>query len=49
MKEDLEKIKSKGIKGYILFVLQLTLFYLPYKLVSDYQISFLGVLLQIIL
>ena len=42
-------IKAKGIKGYISFLLQLTLFYLPYKLLSDYQISFLGIILQLVL
>lgn len=42
-------IKEKGIKKYLLFLLQLTLFYLPYKLSTDYSISILGLIFQVVL
>ena len=42
-------IKEKGIKGYLCFVIQLILFYLPYKLCSDFSFSILGAILQVVL
>ena len=42
-------VKEKGIKGYLIFVLQLALFYLPFKLCTDFKFSILGLLLQVAL
>ena len=42
-------VKEKGIKGYLIFVLQLALFYLPFKLCTDFKFSILGLLLQVVL